>query len=199
MNKYNIILASSSPRRIEMIKKYGINPEIIKPDINEDIGPDLNLIDAVMFLALKKALYVEELILNNRKHLISSKESPSLIIAADTLVYFDKIIGKPNSKEEAFSILASLNGNWHKVITGVALLEPGGIKRKVFYEITQVKFKKYKDENIIEYINTQEPYDKAGGYAIQGYWGKYVDQIEGDFDNVIGFPITRIFSEIETL
>lgn len=190
MKSYNIILASSSPRRIDMLRKEGINPIIIKPEVDENIQIQMNMEDTVMFLALKKALSVEITLLNKT---ISNN---SVIIGADTIVYSDRIIGKPETKEDAFDVLSKLNGKSHLVVTGVALIEPFSERRKVFFEITKVYFKKYFESDILTYINTDEPYDKAGGYAIQGAWGKYIDHIEGDFENVIGFPLNRIKEEI---
>lgn len=166
---------------------------IIKPEVEEIISPDMSMREAVMFLALKKALSVEQGLPDE------DIPHPSLIIAADTVVYSGKIIGKPDNFEEAYAILEDLNGKSHYVATGIALIEPHGFKRKVFCEVTKVYFKKYSKEDIQRYIETEEPYDKAGGYAIQGAWGKHVDRIEGDYDNVIGFPFNRILKEIEAL
>jgi len=193
MKDYNIILASSSPRRIEILREEGINPIIIKPEVDENVDAQMNMEDTVMFLALKKAISVEITLLNQ----IVNKNS--VIIGADTIVYSDRIIGKPETKKEAFNILSELNGKSHLVATGVALIEPFSERRKVFYETTRVYFKKYSKADILAYINTDEPYDKAGGYAIQGAWGKFIDHIEGDFENVIGFPITRIKDELNNL
>jgi len=193
MKEYNIILASSSPRRIEMLKNNGIEPIIIKPEVDEALPVKMNMEDAVMFLAMKKALFVENSISNQ------SINKQSIIIGADTVVYFDRIIGKPENKEEAFNILKELNGKTHLVATGVSIIVPFSEQRKVFCEITKVFFKKYSEPDILEYINTDEPYDKAGGYAIQGNWSKYIDHIEGDFENVIGFPLKRIIDEIRNL
>lgn len=192
MDKKQIILASSSPRRIKMLKENGINPMIISPDIDENLPEGLDLRQSVMFLALKKALYVENLFLE-------TNDLNNIIIAADTIVYCDKIIGKPETKEEAFEILSFLRNKSHWVATGVAILRAGSNVRKAFYELTEVFFKDYKDEDIIEYISTSEPYDKAGGYAIQGSWGKYIDRIIGDLDNVIGFPWSRIEQEMKKI
>ncbi len=190
MEKYKIILASSSPRRIEMLKKNGISPIIIPPDVDEDLPLNIDPKDAVMHLALKKAQYVETIARDRY-----SKE-PSLVIGADTVVFLDRIIGKPKNREEAFAILDHLRGREHFVATGVAILKAGTNENKAFCEITKVFFKNYSDEDIRAYIATEEPYDKAGGYAIQGAWGDKVDHIVGDYDNVIGFPWTRIKQEL---
>ncbi|NLT47894.1 MAG: septum formation protein Maf [Clostridiales bacterium] len=191
MEKYKLILASSSPRRIEMLRKNGIDPVIIPPDVDEDLPLNMDPKEAVMHLALKKARYVETIAIDRY-----SKE-PSLVIGADTVVYLDRIIGKPKDREEAFAILDHLRGREHFVATGVAILKAGTGERKVFCDITKVFFKNYSDEDIRAYIDTEEPYDKAGGYAIQGAWGKMVTHIIGDFNNVMGFPWTRIKQELD--
>ncbi|MFA5634498.1 MAG: Maf family protein [Anaerovoracaceae bacterium] len=190
MEKHKIILASSSPRRIEMLKKNGIEPIIIPPDVDEDLPLNIAPKDAVMHLALKKARYVASLARD------CYANEPSLIIGADTIVFLDRIIGKPKNTEEAYAILDHLRGREHFVATGVAILKTGTDVKKVFCEITKVFFKNYSDEDIWAYIETDEPYDKAGGYAIQGAWGDKVDHILGDYDNVIGFPWTRIKQEL---
>ena len=170
-----------------MIKAKGIDAVIIPPEIDETIPADMKPLDAVRFLALKKALYAEEIAVKKGVH------DGEIAIAADTIVVYDNnIIGKPRDRDQAYEILKALNGNMHTVLTGVAILIPGTTVREVFYESTDVFFRAYTDADIMEYIKTQEPYDKAGGYAIQGAWGKHIDRIDGDFDNVVGFPWARI-------
>jgi len=112
------------------------------------------------------------------------------------VVYQNMIIGKPSNPIEAFSILKQLCGNKHQVLTGVAIFIMGTGYRKVFYESSYVTFKTYSDKTIKNYVNTKEPYDKAGGYAVQGTWGKYIGRIEGYTDNVIGLPLERILKEL---
>lgn len=191
MNR-QIILASSSPRRIEMLEQKGFEPIIRKPEIDEAIDENTDMKEAVCFLALKKGLAVEA-------SFDGDFPGNGIIIAADTVVYNGRIIGKPESREDAYRILNELNGKSHYVATGVALIEPASYNRRVFYELTRVYFKHYTDEDIFRYIDTEEPYDKAGGYAIQGNWGPQVDYIEGDFDNVIGFPFQRIMTELNDM
>lgn len=183
----NIILASGSPRRIEMMEKHGVFPRVIKPEVDETIPSHLTLEQAVMYLSLKKALCVEQQCLRG------------LIFAADTVVYQDRIIGKPVDYQDAVSILKQLRGQTHLVATGVTILEAGQSIRRTFTEITQVDVKEYTDEEIQQYIATGEPWDKAGGYAIQGIFGKYIDRIRGDYDNVIGFPWSRIEAELKLM
>lgn len=181
-----IVLASSSQRRIEMMKKHGFDP-IIKPaDIDETLPEGIGKRDAVMFLALKKALSIEP-----------DVEKGSIIIAADTVVYKDGIMGKPRDRDDAFDMLARLRGSSHFVATGVALVAAGENKKKVFCDVTEVFCKNYTDEEIDEYLNTDEPYDKAGAYAIQGIFGKHIDHYEGSFNNVVGFPWEMIEKELK--
>lgn len=205
MNVKKIILASSSPRRIEMLKKTNIEFQIMPPNVIENLPPLISMEQAVMFLALKKALAVEKDLLSSmadlegeEKSMASAHYENSVIIAADTVVYKDFIIGKPSSIEEALEIFQSLRNTSHYVATGVAFICPNTAKRKTFCEITEVFFKEYTDAEIEAYLATDEPWDKAGGYAIQGAWGKHVTHIEGDYQNVIGFPLTRIQEELST-
>ncbi|MDI9494409.1 MAG: Maf family protein [Bacillota bacterium] len=191
MEKIKIILASSSPRRIEMMKKNGINPIIIPPRIEEDLPSNMDPKEAVMQLALKKARYVEAAIRSEYT------EEPAFIIGADTVVFLDRIIGKPKDRWEAYNILNHLRGKEHFVATGFAILKAGSGEERVFCEVTDVRFKNYTDEEIHAYIDTDEPYDKAGGYAIQGAWGDKIEYIRGDYDNVVGFPWTRIKRELD--
>ena len=205
MKESMIILASSSPRRIEMMQDNGITPVIIKPTCEENLPEGITGEDAVMFLSLKKALDVEEKVRSgaengDQKELMKKcLEEGAYIIAADTIVYKDSIIGKPVDREDAYNILSDLNGKEHYVITGVSIVRSGRPERRTFAETTKVFFKKYTDEELNAYLDTDEPYDKAGAYAIQGLFGKYIDHIEGDLNNVIGFPWDRIVKEFEYL
>lgn len=182
-----IILASASPRRIEMMKDNGFDPEIIPAHVNENIPFAMTPEASAMYLALKKASYAAV-----RYESIDTYENEDmLVIGADTIVVDDgKIIGKPKNAEDAFDILSRLRSRHHHVITGVCIItfDKERSRKICFYDKTRVFFKNYNDEELVSYISTSEPYDKAGGYAIQGTFGKYVDHIEGNLDNVIGFP-----------
>jgi septum formation protein len=157
---------------------------IIPPLVDEMLPERISKQQAVMYLALKKALNVEKIC------------GEGIIIAADTLVYKDRIIGKPRDEADAFEILNTLRNTRHEVITGIAIIERGTCLRKVFYETSRVFFKDFTDEAMQGYIASGEAWDKAGGYAIQGEGGQFVDYIEGDYDNVVGFPWTRIKREL---
>ncbi len=179
-----ILLASSSPRRIEMMKQHGLDPIIRPSDVSESLPIDLEPHIAVMYLALKKALHAQ----SQQKIM-----SPARILAADTIVVLDgRIIGKPKNKEEAFLTLSMLRKKPHHVITGVCVIDLETDRKTCFYDTSTVYFTDYSDEELQAYVNTKEPYDKAGGYAIQGTFGKYVDHIEGDRNNIIGLPWYRV-------
>jgi len=186
------ILASGSPRRIEMMKKHGIRPVVHPAEIDENIPPEHGMCQTVMFLALKKAKAVEA------EYLASDGKAP-IIIAADTIVYKDEIMGKPEDREDAFRMICSLRNDVHFVVTGCALVEAGMQNARVFAEITKVFVKDFSDEELNAYLDTDEPYDKAGAYAIQGIFSKHIDHIEGDYDNVVGFPWERIEKELAKL
>ncbi|MDD4389658.1 MAG: Maf family protein [Eubacteriales bacterium] len=193
--KFNtVILASASPRRLDILQSASINPTIIIPKCTEILPENIEMQDAVMFLALKKALWAEEYI--KEKELEYKK---SLIIAADTVVYYNKIIGKPKDKSDAFDILNTLRSNVHYVATGVALINTLSYEKRGFCDVTKVFFKDYSDEELKAYLETDEPYDKAGAYAIQGTFSKYIDHIEGDLNNVIGLPLYKTLEEINKL
>lgn len=189
-----IILASSSPRRIEMMKNMGIEPIILPSETDETLPFEMTMEQAVMFLALKKALNAEKLWLRENT---DEQPSPTVIIAADTIVYKNGMIGKPADEADAANTLKLLRNSSHYVATGVALIRPCFPKRSVFFDTTEVFFKDYSDDEIKQYLNTDEPWDKAGSYAIQGTWGKHISHIEGNYDNVIGFPWERIKSELK--
>lgn len=181
----DIILASSSPRRMEIMNKNGYCPSIIPADISEKLPFGMTPEASVMYLAFKKASHVHTF----------SHGRECIIIGADTVVvYNDRVIGKPHDPHEAFEILSLLRSQTHHVITGVSVISSsnGNISKQCFYDTTSVFFKHYSDDDLISYINTPEPYDKAGGYAIQGTFGKYIDHIEGDIDNVIGLPWYKV-------
>lgn len=186
--KKTIILASSSPRRIEMMHKHGYDPIIMPADIDETLPENISAKDAVMFLALKKALYVEQ------------KAAPgSIIIAADTVVYKDGILGKPENRSDAARMLRKIKNTSHQVATGVAILIAGESTRNVFYDITEVFCKDFNDDELSAYLDTDEPYDKAGAYAIQGIFAKHIDHWNGSFDTVVGFPWELIELKLKEL
>lgn len=177
-----IILGSKSPRRKEILEKFNIPFKIYLKDVVEDVS-EKDPKEYAMKTALKKGLSI-------------SLDFPNeTVLCADTIVTIDnKILGKPKDKNDAYKMIDSIQGKSHKVITGVYL---GSLNNyELFCEETIVNIKKMTPEEILEYINTNEPYDKAGAYAIQGIFHKYVDQIEGSYYNVVGLPIERIIKKL---
>jgi len=202
MTDRQIILASGSPRRIEMMQTHGYQPLVMPSHAEETLPLHHGMTETVTFLALKKAREVEERWLSQQNQssdsLSASGSRPPHIIAADTIVYYDgEIMGKPLDREDGFRMLSALRGQVHYVVTGVAMVEAGMQNTRVFYEVTRVYFTDYSDEELLAYLDTDEAYDKAGGYAIQGYFSRYVDRIEGDYDNVVGFPWVRVEEELK--
>ena len=182
MKRQDIILASASPRRIRMFRERGYEAESVPSRVRESVPFEMDPETAVMYLALIKARDV----MQKRK---------GLIISADTVVvYQGRIITKPESPEEAFRILSGMREDRHQVITGVCIADNSGERPRVrcLYDTTDVFFGYYSDEWLREYVQPREPYDKAGGYAIQETFGQHVDHIEGDMDNVIGFPMYQV-------
>lgn len=175
-----IILASASPRRIELLKQFNIEFDTIPSDIHEIIRRNEKPKQAVMSLALEKALQV------------SNKAPEALVIASDTVVYFDEILGKPNDYDEAFSMLKKLSGRTHEVYTGIALLNDYSKLKVIDYEVTKVTFNKLSDDDIKDYLLTGEAFDKAGAYGIQGFGALLVNKIEGDYFNVMGLPLSKL-------
>lgn len=180
MNK--IILASSSPRRKELLGKYNLNLTIFKPEIDEVELAEEEPIQIAMALAFEKAYGVA----NHFK-------DDEIIIGADTIVvYNNEVLGKPEDEKDAFRILSLLNGKEHKVITGISIVKANSNIKIVDYEVTKVKFRKVSEGEINRYIHTGEPMDKAGAYGIQGYGEILVEKIEGCYTNVVGLPLGKL-------
>ncbi len=196
-----LIMASASPRRTDIAKANGYTPIILPPKVDETLPLNISNEQKVMFLALKKALAVEAEILGSpfagkAFSTIEGFWEPPILIAADTLVFLgQETIEKPKDKEDAFRIISMLRNTTHTVITGVAMILAGQPNRRVFYDEAHVSFGDYSDKEILEYIETEEPYDKAGAYAIQGTWGRHATKVEGSIDTIIGLPWERIEEE----
>ncbi len=179
----NIILASGSPRRKELLKLLYADFKIIPADIDETVPELTETYSVAEAIAVKKALAIHN--------------SSALVIGCDTVVIAEgKILGKPHNSKEAFEMLSLLSGKTHDVITGVCLCMKG--KSYSFSERTQVEFYSLKDEEISAYIMTGECNDKAGAYGIQGLGSLLVRKIDGDFYNVVGLPVSRLKREINT-
>lgn len=210
-----IILASASPRRVEILRNHGIEPIVMPSNAEEILPTNLainNLPEDEQELVDRKSVeYLAELKVNNVADSIISKsyefETKQLvIIGADTMVFKGEKLGKPRDKDDAYRMIDLIQGDSHKVITGVAILELDlnedsknfEIKSKdVFCCETIVICSKMSKEEIEEYINMEEPYDKAGAYAIQGYFKKYIQGFKGDYENVMGLPYFMIEEKLE--
>ena len=193
-----IILASGSPRRKELLTQAGIGFEVLTSDADETPTKTVPS-EIVMELSRRKG---EDVFgkLESQGRIDASKEN--LIISADTLVFFkDERLGKPRDKADAVRMLRELSGNVHDVITGVTLIyvNQGEKKQVSFYEKTEVSVYDLTEEEIEDYVATGEPMDKAGAYAIQGYFGKYIKGINGEYANVVGLPIARLYYEIKKI
>jgi septum formation protein len=184
----NIKLASKSPRRQELLSNIIEDFEIVTKDIEEDYPKKLKADEIVLYLANLKA----------NSYLKESKEN-ELYITADTIVVYDnKVLGKPNNFQDAFRMLKELSGNTHAVYTGVSLLLNGKINS--FLDSTKVSFYDLSDEEITFYINNYKPMDKAGSYGIQEWMGYVgIREIKGDFFNVMGLPLHKLYREIEKI
>lgn len=186
-----IILASASPRRRELLERAGVNFEVI-PASGEEKRISDDPKEAVQQLARDKAVSV--------MHTIEDSADGTLVIGSDTVVVFENmILGKPHDMEDAVNTLKKLQGNTHQVYTGVSVLEKknGVWTEHTFYESTDVTFYPVSDEEIRAYVATGEPMDKAGSYGIQGTFGIYVKGICGDYNNVVGLPVARLFYEMK--
>ena len=173
-----LILASGSPRRRELLALFG-HPFTVHPaDIDETMDPKKKPFDEVARLSWEKALAVP-------------REEGDVVVAADTIVVCDdKILGKPKSEEEAKAMLRLLSGRAHQVMTGCTVLYEN--KAETFTEVTQVHFRALSQGEIDRYVATKEPMDKAGAYGIQGGGALFCEGIEGDYYNVMGLPVCRL-------
>jgi septum formation protein len=177
----NIILASSSPRRREILKKAGLKFRVHAGDYEEDLSLKLEPHKLARFLSKEKA------------GTVSHKYSDAVIIAADTFILFKgNILGKPHTKARAKKMLALLNNKTHSVITGFTVIDTASGKRSSKSIETRVTFKKLSSKEIDAYVRTGEPLDKAGAYAIQELGAMLVKKIDGDYLNVIGLPLAAL-------
>ena len=180
----NIILASASPRRRELMKYITDDFTAVSLDCDETLPDDIKPMEASEYLAVLKAKAATE------------KYPDSVVIGCDTTVILgDKIFGKPKDKQQCIADISELSGNTHQVVTGCAII--CGEKIASFSEVTDVTFRKLTESEIIAYADTDEPYDKAGGYGIQGKGSELIQYISGDFFNVVGLPVGRLFNELK--
>lgn len=177
----DIILASQSPRRKELLTQMGIRGfKVTSPNVDETVDDNLPPAQIVEQLSLRKARAVAE-----------ETDEEDLVIAADTVVAFEgAVLGKPKDEREAFSMLSALSGNRHHVYTGVTVIQGGRVVTQ--HEVTAVAFREIEPDEIANYIATGEPMDKAGAYGIQGIGSLLVSGIDGDYFNVMGLPVYRL-------
>lgn len=182
-----LILASSSPRRAEILRHAGLPFDVFPANVDESRLPRESAPHYVRRLALAKAHFTAEI--------AARKGRSAIVIGADTVVVAGgKILGKPGDLPTSRRMLRSLSGRTHTVLTGLAVLRvPGGVE-KITVEKTRVRFAKLSEKEIDAYLLTGEPYHKAGAYAIQGIAGRFVTRIEGCYFNVVGLPIARLWS-----
>jgi len=176
-----LVLASSSPRRAEILERAGWQHEIIVAGIDETLFPNEKADDYVQRLARSKA------------EAVASRLTQGLVLGADTtVVVANQILGQPADEADARRMLNLLNAKWHEVLTGVAVVRVGG-ETRVAYETTRVRFAEMSENEIDWYISTGEPFGKAGAYGIQGKASLFVEEIEGDYFNIMGLPIRLVY------
>ncbi len=183
-----LILASGSPRRAEMMARITSEFRIMLPDIDETMADSESPSEMVERLALEKAQVI-----------IQKTNGEFPVLAADTIVVHDRVLGKPTDEEDAYRMLQKLADDSHYVITGVAIIHPGNSKSVSFTEKTEVFFGPISNSEIRAYIKGGEPMDKAGAYGIQGAGGCFITKINGCFYNVMGFPLNRIYTSLKEL
>lgn len=188
LNNYNIILASKSPRRQELLKGIGLNFNVLTKDVDESYPSRLSVYEVAPYLSLKKAKAFDDAELPDNY----------MIITADTIVVVgDEILGKPKDKENACEMLLKLSGKKHSVITGVTIRTKD--RTKTFSAVSNVVFEKLDSEEINYYVDNLKPFDKAGSYGIQewiGYIG--VSAVEGSYFNVMGLPTQKLYTVLKT-
>ena len=187
--KYQVILASGSPRRKELLELIGVEFKIITSN-KEEVITSTNPEEVVKELSMMKA-----------EDVAAGVEGPAIILGADTVVaHGGRILGKPKDPKDAINMIRSFAGDDHYVYTGVCIIRKeadGSIKRISFAEGTKVTVYPMTEEEIEQYVATNEPMDKAGAYAIQGLFAPYIKGIEGDYYNIVGFPIAGIYQRLK--
>lgn len=186
--KTKFILASASPRRKEILLTLGVRFEVSTSNIDESIKVGETANDYVVRLALEKSRNV------------ASRYRSGLVIGADTTVVIDgKILGKPSDQANAYMMLEMLSGVWHDVLTAVAVIDIDKKAEVVDYLSSSVKFKQLSRDEIDWYIASGEPQDKAGGYAIQGLGSLFIEEIRGNYLNIVGLPVTLLRKLVRSL
>ena len=183
--KEKIILASASPRRRELLNLITSDFEVITADVDETTDKNETAENTVMMLSSKKA------------NAVSSMHRGRVVIGADTIVVCDgKILGKPETREHAYEMLKMLSGRTHQVLTGVTITD--GRKTETFFVSSDVTFFELEDEEILSYVKSGEPDDKAGAYGIQGKGSLLVEKITGDYFNIVGLPVSTLSKKLKS-
>ncbi len=181
-----VVLATQSPRRIELLRSVGLDFEIFPPRIEEKRLPGYTPLEYVRHNATEKA------------HWVSRHVAYDLIIAADTIVTLgDQLYEKPGDHGQARAMLKGLSGKTHEVITGFCLISPR--QEIIDHEITKVTFYPLSDDEIEMYLSTDEPFDKAGAYGIQGFASLFIRKLNGCYFNVVGFPLGKFYQRLKQL
>ncbi len=192
MNFKNIVLASASPRRLELLRQIGIEPEVIVSHVEEVVTSSVPG-EVVMELSKQKA-----------EDVAKDQEAGTLVIGSDTVVAVDgKILGKPHDHKEAEEMIRSIEGRAHQVYTGVCIVlkAEDGEEDVIcnFFDETDVEVYPMTEDEILAYANSEEPMDKAGAYAVQGFFGRYIKGLKGSYANVMGLPISMVYQEMKKL
>lgn len=175
-----IILASTSPRRKELLKKVVRSFRVIDSKVDESVIKA----NSPLLFARKAAVA--------KAKAVAAKNKKAIVIGADTIVVLGKkILGKPKDNQHAIAMLKSLAGKWHRVITGIAVIFPGN---KIVSDVatTRIKMKKVSENEILDYVNSGRPLDKAGAYGIQEIEELFIDKVDGDYENVVGLPVYKL-------
>ena len=190
-----MILASASPRRSELLKQAGFSFTIV-PSTTEETRTEVSPGQLVEDLAFQKANDVYETVKGNYT------DQDFMVIGADTIVYYDgEVLGKPADAQEAFDMLKLLSDRTHQVYTGLAIILRKANEKQVhlLHERTDVTFYPISDEELKDYITTGDPLDKAGAYGIQGTFAVHVKEIKGDYNNVVGLPIAKLYQTLRQI
>lgn len=191
MNFEHIVLASASPRRKELLEQIGVVPEIIVSHVEEKVTSDVPS-EVVMELASQKA-----------RDVAKDAAAGTLVIGADTVVAIDgRILGKPKNHEEAAAMVRRLAGRTHQVYTGVCVIVTGAgdaDRERIFFDEADVDVYPMSEDEILAYAESDEPMDKAGAYAVQGFFARYIRGIRGAHANVMGLPVGRLYQEIKKM
>ena len=182
LQKEKLVLASRSPRRAEILRAVGWEFEAITAGIDESLLAGEDAVSYVKRLARTKA------------EAVAQRTVKGLVLGADTTVVVDgHILGQPGDRDNAIRMLRMLSGKWHEVITGVALVRAETGLAVVDHVVTRVRFSEMSDEEIEWYANSDEPLDKAGAYAIQGSASLFIEEVDGEYFNIVGLPIRKVY------